>query len=440
MGKIIYILYNIFFLPLFISGFRTGALFNAKIREGATGRKKQKQLLKTKSFNIPDHRTRILFHCTSVGEWEQAAPILEELKKDNPGIFTMVSFFSPSGYHFVKQHPGIDLKVYLPLDHRHKMKRFLSFMKPDLIVISKFDVWPNFLVLAHRMNIPVVLTAATLSADSGRDKGISKILNQFVYKHFDFIFPISGDDLQRFLLLYPFPEKMLVTGDTRFDQVYRKGKKAMEAENVPVFLNPADNDWIFIAGSIWPADEKHLFPALIEVMQRYPNVRVILVPHELQETHLSSIEQTFIKAGLETERYTNFQTKQGTEKRVAIIDTIGMLARLYKQSKAAYVGGSFDSGVHNVMEPSVFGQPVIFGPRHLNSYEALQLIKAGSAFCVRNAEEIKSRITDFVRNECFRDNSGMAAIELMEANLGATEKIVNHLMKRYDFISQKDTD
>jgi 3-deoxy-D-manno-octulosonic-acid transferase len=254
-----------------------------------------------------------------------------------------------------------------------------------------------------------------------------------VYKNISLIFPISEVDKNRFLHLFPYPEKMIVAGDTRFDQVYNKAQKVRATDEVAVFN---DNSGLkLITGSIWPADEKHLMPALIGLYKKHAHLKLILVPHELHEAHISDIETILAKEGIESERYTQFEKTGGTTKRVAIINTIGMLARIYKQTQLAYVGGSFSTGVHNVMEPAVFGQPVVFGPEYHNSFEAMELIREGCGFSGSSTAELEKLLDRFISNESDRKETGDKAKNLIEQNIGATRIIINKLKETYGFIS-----
>ncbi len=433
MGKLVLILYNFLFIPVFRLGFYLGSFFNVKMKLGIEGRKGLYINLKHALSQIDSSRKRIWFHCTSVGEWEQAVPIIDEIKRSNPDIYVLVSFFSPSGYNYVKRYDNVDYKTYLPFDTFSNAKQFISIVKPNLWVISKFDVWPSHLYIAGKMNVPVVLTAATLSSNSGRDKGLSKWLNTFVYRNISLVFPISEIDKNRFLNIFPYPERIVVAGDTRFDQVFIKAQKVIESEEVTIF---ADNAGIkLITGSIWPADEKHLLTALINLYKKYKFLKLILVPHELHESHIADIEDVLNASGIESERYTLFEKTGGTTKRIAIINTIGMLARIYKQTQIAYVGGSFSSGVHNVMEPAVFGQPVVFGPEYHNSFEALELIREGCAFNGSNTVELENILDRFIGNEADRIETGNRARNLIEQNIGATQIIIQKLKETYGFIS-----
>ncbi len=183
-------LYNLLVIPVILTGFVIGSLFNAKIREGLKARSNQFRKLAVE-IGKAGEKKRILFHCTSAGEWLQALPIIEKMKSINPQLFIMVSFFSPSGFKFAKNPPEVDLKFYLPLDSWISARRLFNMLKPDLWIISKFDIWPNHVMVAAKRRIPMVVTSATLSEDSRRDKGVSKGFNKLVYNKISHIFPIS---------------------------------------------------------------------------------------------------------------------------------------------------------------------------------------------------------------------------------------------------------
>jgi 3-deoxy-D-manno-octulosonic-acid transferase len=427
------LLYNMFVVPFLYAGFYSASLVHKKLKAIRIGKRGQHARIQAAVAKLDPARKRVLFHCTSVGEWEQAVPIIEGLKRIHPELCVLLSFSSPSGYQYFKTHPQVDLKTYLPLDTYWGAKKFFKTLQPDLWFISKFDVWPNHVFVAERLRIPVILTAATLSANSRRDKGLAKWLHRGVYTCIDLIFPIAEDDRTRFLKLYPFPERLIVTGDTRFDRVFQKSEAVRKSDDIPVFI---EHDGLkIIAGSIWPTDEKHLLPALINLLKKYEELKVILVPHELHESHMLAIENTLTNASLKSERYTEFAKKGGTNTRVAIINTIGLLARLYKQSDIAYVGGGFGVNVHNVMEPAVFGQPVLFGPRCVNSFEAGELVKIGSGHIVKNSTAIEEKLEEFITDPNACQEAGKKAAELIKNNVGATETVLQTLRKRYDFIS-----
>ncbi|MCZ6693186.1 MAG: hypothetical protein O6939_04695 [Bacteroidetes bacterium] len=429
--------YNVLIVPVLYLGFYLGSVFDPKIKQGRKGRSGQFQRMKKWNADQNSDKVRILFHCTSVGEWLQAVPVIEKLKSHNSELLIIVSFFSSSGFDYVKGHPLIDLKVYLPLDTAVQARKFFHILKPHLWIISKFDVWPNHLWAASGLNIPTIMIAATLSSTSRRYKGINRWFGPQVYKHFQYIFPIADDDSQRFMHLFPYPDKLLVAGDTRFDSVFSKGEKVKIERPINLFKD--NNGLTLIAGSIWPSDEKYLLPALIELLQEHPYLKVVLVPHELKESHLTDIEKKIKNAGWEIMRYTQLGANKASIQRVILMDTIGMLAGLYRSADLAYVGGSFSTGVHNVMEPAIFSNPVLFGPNHRNSLEAIHLVQLEAAFEVRNKEEMISRFELLITNSDIRRLAGHKAEQYIHDHLGATDQIFKVLKESYDFISQHYT-
>ena len=432
MSFIWLVLYNLLVVPLIYAGFWIGSFFNAKIREGRKARKNQFSRLANDILKAGD-RKRILFHCTSAGEWLQALPIIERIKSMDSGLFIMVSFFSPSGFKFAKNPPEVDLKFYLPLDSAIAARRLFKLLKPDLWIISKFDIWPNHIMAAAALHIPMVVTSATLSADSRRDKGVSKGFNRLVYNKISHIFPISHDDKRRYQVMVPGEKKYTVAGDTRYDHVYNRGVKASEAPAIALFSEHRGP--VFIAGSTWPADEKHILPALADLCVHFPALQVIIVPHELHESHLRDIESVFLRQKISIERFTSFTETGTSNARVIIFNTIGLLSRLYKQTDLAYIGGSFSKGIHNVMEPAIFGQPVIFGPNYLNSHEAGELLKTGAAFRINNQQEFYNQAKHLIEDAPLRKTLGAKAKNLIISNVGATDIIIKTLKEHYGIIS-----
>ena len=433
MTPIWLILYNSLIVPLLVAGFYAGSLFNAKMREGRRSRRNQFKLIRAEIVKTKPARKRILFHCTSAGEWLQALPIIEKMKALNPELYIMVSFFSPSGFKFAKNPVEVDLKLYLPLDTSCAARRLFKLLKPNCWIISKFDVWPNHVIEASKLNIPIIITSATLSPDSGRDKGISRLFNKAIYSRISHFFPISEEDKKRFQALVPDESKFTIAGDTRYDHVYNRGQKAMDAGDVRIFNEK--KGFTIIAGSTWPADEKHILPAMAKLLIDFTDIQIIVVPHELHESHLREIESVFVRQGIECQRYTDFSGTGGTNARVVIFNTIGMLARLYKQTDIAFIGGSFGKGTHNVMEPAIFGQPVLFGPNYLNSHEAGELLNIGAAFRIANEQEFYDKVSLLIIDSLLRNTMGEKAKGLIQKNKGATAIIINKLDEQYGIIS-----
>ena len=432
-----FLLYNCIAVPVQYGFYQIARFFNKKIADGIAGRKNQRTHIREALSDVGNDRKRYLFHCVSVGEWEQSFPLIKEIKKNDPNCYVVVAFFSPSGYNFLKESADVDLKVYLPFDSYFRAKAFLKTIHPDLWIVAKHDIWPNHLFAARALHVNVILIDATLPENSLRVFPFFRSFFKSFYSSFSYMFPISELDKDRMLLLFPYPDKMMITGDTRFDQVYLRGQNALKSSEIQIF--ESENINVLIAGSTWPSDEKHLMPAIQKLLEIYQSLRVILVPHEPKERYLKGIEAVLEQANIPSKRLSKFLHNGHNGIRVTIVDSVGLLAKLYTKSDIAYVGGSFGPGVHNVMEPGILGKPVLFGPNYLNSFEASELILCGGGFLVRSSSDITDIVSDFLDNNAKRTEAGKKAQELIQNNLGATDKIYHQLRELYDFIPKNNS-
>ena len=307
-------IYNYLFLPLVLALLPLAKIFVKKISLGVKARQNLFAQLEQNLSGFDPNRPRILVHSTSVGEWLQAEPIVARLKKQYPHSILVASFFSPSGYNFVKEnHPLIDVKTYLPLDTRSNAKRFFALIKPKFWLISKLDVWANHLWQAKKLGIKVFLSCATLTKLSGRDKGLAAIFHRKLYANIDAMFPISQQDKQRLAKLYQ--GKMVVCGDTKHDLVTCAAEKPFDTP-----LQYERRQTVFIAGSIWSEGAKVFFPVLAEILPKFPNFKIILAPHDLL------LVDEFCRYFPQAVRYS--AVKDGQAPQVVVVDTIGQLARV----------------------------------------------------------------------------------------------------------------
>jgi 3-deoxy-D-manno-octulosonic-acid transferase len=262
-----------------------------------------------------------------------------------------------------------------------------------------------------------------LSAKSSRTRWGVKSFLKHVYRDFTAICAISDDDAKRFSIHYPRCHVELV-GDTKYDQVVLRRKVAREQELLP--KNWTDGQWIFMAGSIWPEDEEQILPTLKKILEEESTIRLVLIPHQPKSRAINRIEETFYKWGVQL-----FSRREnlGNEK-VLIVDAVGYLAGLYHHAHAAYVGGSFHQGIHNVMEPAIFGIPVFYGPAHENSYEAIQLAKDNGGIVIRDSKEMYQEIRDIFNNENKRTELGRKAEKFATRNVGATKL----LLSRWEYL------
>lgn len=416
--------YSLIASPLIYVVYGVGSLFNTKIKQGLNGRIGGLGKLKDFVQTIGKDKKLIFIHSSSVGEWEQSVQIIRQLKQKRSDLVIIASFFSPSGYNVVKSE-DIDFKFYLPFDDPYHAFLLFKYLKPSVWIISKYDVWPLMLFSAKRAGVPVVLASAELAEDSTRHRGIFGHINKLIYSQIDHILTVSDEYAQRFTLITDRPEQISVTGDARYDQIYQKAQNYSSQPLTPLFAN---GNPVMVCGSIWPADEAVILPAIIEQKQARSACNFILVPHETNERHITALRDQLAAYGITSQRYTQLAQGQTLDQEILIVDTVGQLARLYRQGSFAYIGGSFGSGVHNVLEPAAYALPLLFGPRHKNSYEAKQLLKLGAADLITTVASARQEISAHIQNAPRRTQKGKLAQTFLSTNLGAAQRTVEILL------------
>jgi 3-deoxy-D-manno-octulosonic-acid transferase len=418
-GSVVKALYNAA-MPVAAAGSRVAAAFNPKVRDALDGRRGAVERLRSAGETLGG--AVVWFHVSSVGEFEQARPVITALGRHAPHAPVVVTFSSPSGYHYARKRESVDGSSniraidYLPLDTRSNMRACLDALTPRLLVLVKFDLWPNLIWETKKRDVPIVFIDATLSPSSGRLSGAGRLLYRRIYPEIDRILAISDDDADRFRASAPDHPHITVAGDTRFDRVMERHRQA----GGPGFHYNRRVGGVVIAGSTWPPDEAHLLPALHALMSRDDSLKLIIAPHEPTPEHLGPLQE-WARAS----RFSMGTVKSGISDpapRVTIIDTVGVLAEAYTLADVAYIGGAFTTGVHSVIEPAIAGLPALFGPRHDNSFEALRLIERDAGWCVRDEAAIRERLEFLLYDDRARTAAGERARAYVESQLGATEK------------------
>jgi 3-deoxy-D-manno-octulosonic-acid transferase len=299
----------------------------------------------------------------------------------------------------------------------------IKTLRPAVIVYVKYDLWPNLVWEAYKAGIPQYLISATLQPRSKRlTSSIGRSLYRMLYTCLNGIFAVTEDDRQRFLSTNPDHPNIQMVGDTRFDSVLDR-KRKLPVPKLPAYI---DGKFVFIAGSSWPPDEACIFPALKEALERYSDFFVMIVPHEPTEEHLRNSE-TFFK-DFPLERLTQLNQNPIRSPRIILGDTVGVLSSLYAAGTLAYVGGAFTTGVHNVMEPCAMGLPVIFGPKHYNSPEAIDLLKREIAFTVSHEDEFRTLLFKFLDDPEHCEQLGQRAAEVIESQAGVADRCFQLIM------------
>jgi 3-deoxy-D-manno-octulosonic-acid transferase len=414
-------LYNAI-LPAATWGARLAAPWNDKLRHGLSGRRAAAARLVARA---PQLRGRaVWFHTTSVGEYEQARPLVALLHERRPHLEVLHTFFSPSGHGYASRLGEAAHVEYLPDDTRRVVGDVLDALQPQLLVFVKFDLWPNLIVEAHRRCIPTILIDATLQPRSLRSRWPARALYRGLYRRLACISAVSENDAARFRALVPEHPAIVVDGDTRFDQVMRRRREAERVE-LPACLQTKPRPFTFIAGSTWGPDEDHVvaaWRALRSTSRNATSPRLIVVPHEPTPRHLARLEKQLAAAQLGSCRLSQLDALATLAADVVLVDRVGVLAELYAHADAAYVGGAFTTGVHNVMEPAIAALPVLFGPRHHNAPEAEMLLESEAAAVIGCAADLERQLHTLTGNDSARSRMGGRARAFVEANQGASER------------------
>lgn len=413
------LLYNIF-LWVFRGGIHFASLFNAKAAKWVKGRK---GLFNQLSRAIPADAKVIWIHCASLGEFEQGRPLLEKMKEDYPDYRFLLTFFSPSGYEVQKNYKGADWVFYLPADGPHNARRFLEIVHPSLVIFVKYEFWYYYLKKIKYRNIPLVLVSALFRPDMSFFSWYGGLQRKMLSR-FDHLFVQNESSLE--LMKGIGLEKICsISGDTRFDRV---AAIAGRFEAIPLIGEFCGSNPVIVAGSTWPADEQVLEKAWNKLTHN--PFKLIIAPHEITEKHIRDLLTLFQDAIC----FSAATPGQLTDKRILIIDNIGMLSRLYHYGWITYVGGGMmKNGVHNVLEAAVYGKPVLFGPYYEKYTEAVGLVHHGGGLSftddTNDGQALRIIIETLYKDEAAYRKRSEAAGAFVRSNLGATHKIIQYFQE-----------
>ena len=371
-------------------------------------------------------RPLVWFHAPSVGEGLQALPVIELVRTRRPDIQIAYTFYSPSAEAFSRSVRA-DFVDYLPFDTYDDADAIVSALRPTALVFSKLDIWPALTERAAAGRVAVGVISATLPESSGRRGVFARAVLGDAYRSIDRVGAIDQKDGERLREQGVRPERISVTGDTRYDQVWSRAHRPPSA-----FVQSLRSARpTLVAGSTWPSDEEHLLPAWTRIRDKIPDARIIIAPHEVSSRHLQSIENWARGHALTLAR---IDADDATGADVILVDRFGILGDLYALGDVTYVGGGFQAaGLHSVLEPAAFGVPVLFGPRHEKSRDAGRLIVSGGGAAVTREADLSLRLADWLGSLPARDVAGAAARAMVQSGLGAAERsfaLVSALLAR----------
>lgn len=392
------------------------ALFNPKIKLFVKGRKSVFQVL---SATLKTEDKTIWFHAASLGEYEQGLPVMEKIKKEFPNHKIVVTFFSPSGYEVRKNNSLADACVYLPLDTKSNAQKFLKLVHPDLVFFIKYEFWPNYLNELKKLNIKTYLISGIFRENQAFFQWYGGFYRNAL-KAFDYFF-VQNESSKLLLQKLGF-NNIKISGDTRFDRVV----SILERDNSLDFIKLFKNNTITIViGSSWPKDESLMVNYINQTNEK---VKFIIAPHnikveQIQELKNSITKKTVLLSEKEDTDLSNYD--------VLIVDTIGILTKIYSYAEIAYVGGGFGNpGIHNILEPATFGIPIVVGPNFTNFAEAVALVRQEGCVCVANQIELNDAFSNLISNEAIRHEKGHICSTFVQMNKGATNVIMKHICNK----------
>ena len=396
------------------------APFNNKIRLFVEGRKSVFKILSNK---IKAYDKTIWFHAASLGEYEQGLPVMERMKSRFPNHLIVLTFFSPSGYEVRKNNTIADVTVYLPLDTQSNVNQFLKLVRPDMVFFIKYEYWPNYLNALQNKEIPTYLISGIF-----REKQVFfKWYGGFYRKALDaFEHFFVQNSSSKELLLKLGKTNVTVSGDTRFDRVTEILKQNNELDFIEEFKN---NTLTVVIGSSWPKDEA----LLVNYINTANNVKFIIAPHNINKDQIANLQNQISK---KTVLFSSLNLKDVGASKLAdydvfIIDTIGILTKIYSYADIVYVGGGFGNpGVHNILEPATFGVPIVIGPNYSHFVEATALVKMEGCISIGNQVELDEALDKLIQNEAVRLEKGHVCSTFVEMNKNATETIFNYIIKK----------
>jgi 3-deoxy-D-manno-octulosonic-acid transferase len=406
----------IYNLMVHLAGFflKITALFSPKMKLFVDGRKVVFPVLEQKIK--PTDKT-IWFHAASLGEYEQGLPVIEKIKEQFPLHKIVVTFFSPSGYEVRKNNTVADVTVYLPLDTKKNAQQFLKLIHPDLVFFIKYEYWPNYLFELKKSNTKTYLISGILR----KNQLFFKWYGGFYREALDaFTYFFVQNETSKKLLLQLGKTNVAVSGDTRFDRV----GSILEKDNSLDFISDfKDNTLTIVVGSSWPKDEDLLVNF---INSNTFNIKFIIAPHNIKEEQIRNLKNSITK---KTVLFSEKQGKQLADFDVFIIDTIGILTKIYSYADIAYVGGGFGNpGVHNVLEPATFGVPIIIGPNYSHFAEATALVNMDACVSVTNQKELNEALENLIRNDDIRNEKGHMCSTFVKMNKGATAIILKNIL------------
>jgi len=390
------------------------ALFNKKIKLFVDGRKETFDKLST----LKNNQNVLWIHAASLGEFEQGRPIIERLKKEQPNYKIVLTFFSPSGYEIRKEYEYADVVCYLPMDSSSNVRKFLEIVNPSMAIFIKYEFWPNYLLELQERNISTILISGIFRKKQIFFKPLGGFMRKSL-KAFNHLF--VQDQISKDLLKNINIENVTISGDTRFDRVY----EILQQDNALDFITEfKNNQYTVVAGSTWKEDEE----LLVNYINQSESEKFIIAPHNINLDAIQKLKQSISK---KTVLFSEKEGKNLSEFNVFIIDTIGILTKIYAAADVAYVGGGLTkNGVHNVLEPATFGVPIVIGSAYKKYKEVVDLVALKGCKVIANQEEFSTIFTKLKSDTNYKTQLGEINKSFIKNNIGATDKTIKYINQK----------
>lgn len=407
------LVYNILALPLLFIYSKLMSLMNDKI--------KQREELANSYLDIPPKKNkRVMIHASSMGEYEQVKYLVELIRKSEPYTEVIASFFSPSGYNNLNDRLYYDYKVYIPLDFKTRVKKFVDHIQPDVVIVVRYDLWYNFVRYLHKNNIPIHLINATYTISKSLGKKFLGVkFYMMLLKRLNNIYCVNEYHKRKFESI-KLDVPITLVQDTRYDRIISRVEQASKNQ----LLNIADGYKVIVVGSSWKMDIRLLADVVKKIKKKYKLI-VIYVPHEIDDKTIEHLQNRIGEHYI----YSEISSGQLIDKDL-IVNEIGLLLDLYKYADIAYVGGAFGTGVHSVTEPAGYGVPIFCGNQHYkNSEDARNLVEIGGLIPMGNTKPFYDKLIEFIENDDERKNIGEMNKEFVYSHCGSSQIVYDNLIK-----------
>jgi 3-deoxy-D-manno-octulosonic-acid transferase len=415
-------LYNIA-IGAYSFGVKVAARRNTKAAAMVSGQRQTFKKLQNARQTVAPDGFDVWFHAASLGEFEQARPMIEMLKEQRPSTKILLSFFSPSGYEVRENYRFADTVVYLPFDKASSARRFVELARPKMAIFVKYEFWGNYLEQLKAHNVPTYIISAIFRPKQVFFKpwgGMFRSMLRY-YTHLYLQDQASAD-----LLATIGVTNVTVAGDTRFDRVTQIMETAVEI--------PALSEWkksaamTIVCGSSWGPDEDRY----IDWLNANPSVKAIIAPHQFDESRIAALMNR-LKG--KTVRWTKLASSTSltdvpsidADPQVIILDCFGILSSIYRYGDVAIIGGGFGAGIHNICEAAVYDMPVLFGPNNHKFKEAQDLIALGGAHVYTTAADLADVLDRYLSTPATLSHDASIAGTYIRDSIGATPLIYARL-------------